>query len=77
MELVPSVSIENLLNQKRAIIEKFTAARKLMLEANEIGHHSGFVDVSLFFNDRHTHNAVGIFDENAITRFEKKVDGKA
>lgn len=59
------------------MVDRFTSARKLMQEADEIGNRAGFVKMQLFFNDRHSHNAIGIYDEKAIERFTKKLDGKA
>lgn len=43
-ELVKSVSIENLLSQRNAVMERIGRARELLLEADEIGAAAGIVD---------------------------------
>lgn len=72
--IVPSVSIENLLQRRAVFLERIEAARTLLLEALEVG--SCFGDVEDAINDRSRYR-LPILQKDGVDRARKTLDALA
>ncbi|WP_342925423.1 hypothetical protein [Paraburkholderia unamae] len=58
-DIVKSLSIENMLRQRDAVIERLSAAKRLIDEADEIGARAGLGAVSGHIGDKYAHSRCG------------------
>ncbi|HDR9163670.1 TPA: DUF4942 domain-containing protein [Burkholderia vietnamiensis] len=73
-ELVKSISIENMLRQRDAIIERLTAAKNLIDEADTIAAGAGFGSISGQIGDRYSHNSPRIGSADFMDGMRKRID---
>ncbi len=75
MELIKSISIENLLSQRNAIEERITKAQEVISEAEKIAQasqvkHAAFL---LYSGGSYFHN---IFSDNGVPKFMRELDAR-
>ncbi|MEX4004170.1 DUF4942 domain-containing protein [Paraburkholderia sp. EG285A] len=58
-DIVKSLSIENMLRQRDAVIDRLSAAKRLIDKADEIGARAGLGAVSGHIGDKYTHSRSG------------------
>lgn len=75
MDLIKSVSIENLVSQREAIAERILDASRLLREANTIAEAAKIGEITDLFRDRYSY--LKIFDKDGPTTVLKELDGKA
>src|SRR3989304_2618157 len=80
-KLVKSISIENFLNKRRAIIEKIILARGLLLEANDLvmSNNLGNIENILFvrkLDNKYREIARNFLTEEGLEFFIKIIDEK-
>lgn len=75
-QLVKSVSIENLLNIRTAILERILQARNILLEAAALGNSCGINDVHGIV-DGEDYRRESLFRDGAMEAIEKRMDAKA
>ncbi|MBN3839344.1 DUF4942 domain-containing protein [Burkholderia sp. Ac-20349] len=73
-ELVKSISIENMLRQRDAIIERLTTAKNLIDEADTIAAAAGFGSISGHIGDRYSHYGPRIGSADFMDGMRKRVD---
>lgn len=74
-DIVKSVSIENLLNQREGIMSRLSSARLLIQEAAEMASSSGFGGIGCFFETwRNNPRHVNILDTDAIQKAQRHLD---
>ncbi|WP_321943969.1 DUF4942 domain-containing protein [Paraburkholderia tropica] len=78
-ELVKSVSVENLLRQRDAIIERIAQAKKLIDEAEAIGVSAGLESITRHIGDRYSHAGSGapISAADFVDSMSRRVDASA
>lgn len=81
MELVKSISIENFLNRRKAIIDKIIQARELILEANKLMELNNLKDIKEILYIRKLDNKYreivrNFLSEEGLAFFIKIIDGK-
>lgn len=75
-ELVKSVSIENMLNQRNAAIEKIRQAQMLLIEAQDLTVAGHFGSLRFEFEPYNGSHRVSYCDANAIEGIMKSIDAQ-
>lgn len=75
MELIKSLSVENLVNQRKGMAERVMEACRLLREANAISESANLGDLSNLFG--HRYGSSEIFEEKAAAKALKEIDGRA
>jgi hypothetical protein len=75
MELIKSISIENLVSQRQAVAERIVDAVKLLCEASKISEAANLGEISDLFRDRYSYEK--LFSVNGPAKILKEIDGKA
>lgn len=73
-ELVKSISVENMLSQRDAIVERINEVQRLIAEADAIALNAGFGSVSERIGDRHSHHAPRVGSADFVDSMRKHVD---
>jgi hypothetical protein len=73
-EIVKSVSIENLLARRSAIVERFTNARALLVEAKELCDSVADLDIDQLLQSRHSHHGVSLLERDAVKLATERLD---
>lgn len=79
--LVKSISIEGLLNQRAAILQRITSARGILLEAREIDRAAGLGDDFRSFervlDEDRNYRTTTILEDDALEGITKRLDSRA
>ncbi|EML1601303.1 DUF4942 domain-containing protein [Burkholderia contaminans] len=73
-DLVKSVSVENMLRQRDAVMERIAEAKRLIGEADEIASKAGFGAVSGYISDRYSHGGARFGHADFVEQMRKHVD---
>lgn len=71
-QVVKSVSIENLLNQRNAVLEKISSALDLLTEAKDLAHAAG-IGFPRFKIDEHKYAVYSLLDSDRREESEKNI----
>lgn len=73
-DLVKSISVENMLRQRDAVMERIAEAKRLIDEADVIAVAAGLGEVSSHIADRYSHSGARIGHADFVEQMRKRVD---